>query len=125
MPTQMTHRERATVDAMLRQDKDGAMGALRQINATRRRCGVEELGKWAIYRYIKGVTHGRGVPEARGRKRLLARRDVARLDQVRERLLRSADGALRDPRVWHTRRRHCHILFDTGEPLATGEPSAS
>ena len=95
MPTQMTVDEQVVVDALLRQRQGGAMDALRQINATRRRGNVEVLGKTAVYRYINGVTHARGKPEARGRKKALAKRDVAKLDQVRKRLLKAADGARR------------------------------
>ena len=95
MPTQMTVDEQAMVDALLRQRKGGAMDALREINKIRRRGDVDELGKTAIYRYINGATHGRGTSEARGRKKALAKKDIAKLDQVRKRLLKAADGAYR------------------------------
>ena len=69
MPMQMTVDEQELVDKMLRQGKGDAMDALRTINAKRRRGGVAELGKTAVYRYVNGVTHRRQVSEKRGRKR--------------------------------------------------------
>ena len=95
MPMQMTVDEQELVDKMLRQGKGDAMDALRTINAKRRRGGVAELGKTAVYRYVNGVTHRRQVSEKRGRKRTLEEKDVAKLDRVRKRLLKAADGAHR------------------------------
>ena len=95
MPMQMTVHEQTLVDKVLRRDKGCPMDGLREINKRRRRSGADELGKWALYRYIKGATHVRGAAERRGRKRVLEKVEVNKLEQARKRLLKAADGTTR------------------------------
>ena len=91
----LTLKEQASVDTILRRRGLGAMDALREVNKDRRRRGIDELSRSAIYRYIGGETHARCATEKRGRKRALERNDVAKLDRSRKRLLKKADGTYR------------------------------
>ena len=65
------------------------------VNNAREKKSFHKVNKSAVYRYLQGVTHRRGVTEARGRKKILARRDVLKLDQARKRLLKAADSRRR------------------------------
>ena len=95
MPKQLTIEERSVVERLLRQEKASVMDALRNVNATRRQNGIDELNKTSLYRYVKGETHSWSATEERGRKRSLRQREVVKLDQARKRLLKAADGAYR------------------------------
>ena len=54
--------------------------------------GIRQIEKSAVHRYVKGSTHKRDATEKRGRKNLLSRRDVRKLDQARRRLITNADN---------------------------------
>ena len=91
---QLTTAEQTVIDAILR--KHGrASDALRFINLQRAKGGVRPIGKNAVHRFVKGVTHKRGVSEARGRKRVLSKLDVRKLDKARRRLIKIADNEWR------------------------------
>ena len=79
---QLTLDEQCRIDDVMRKEKGSATDALRRINNERRKKNMREVEMGAVYRYAKGVTHKRGVVEARGRKRSLSRQDVRKLDQA-------------------------------------------
>ena len=91
MPVHLTTREQSNIDGMVRSGKT-VKEVIAGINRGRKRQDIEEVTRSTVYRFIKGDTHGRGVPERRGRPPLLAQKDVARLDQARKRLLKKADS---------------------------------
>ena len=51
--------------------------------------------KQAVYNYVNGVTHRRGVEETRGRNKLLTKADVRKLIHARRRLIKKAKGEAR------------------------------
>lgn len=83
------------VDQMTRSGAGGAMDALRLVNAARKKKGIMAVNKSTVYRFVKGTTHQRGKKETRGCKKILQRKDIDKLDQVRKRLLKSADSTRR------------------------------
>ena len=91
----LTLAERSQIDAMLRRDKASPTDASRRVNAGRRKRGVREIGKSAVFRYAAGKTFKLGAKETRGRKRALSKQDIRRLDQARRRLIKNADDDLR------------------------------
>lgn len=91
----LTLAERSQIDAMLRRDKASPTDASRRVNAGRRKRGVRDIGKSAVFRYAAGKTFKLGAEETRGRKRALSKQDIRRLDQARRRLIKNADNDLR------------------------------
>ena len=89
---QLTKVERAQIDNIVRTKKMSATEALRQINAARKRSKAQEVEKSTVYRYVRGLTHKPHVPEKRGRKRSLSKKDVRSLDQARRRLIKRAEN---------------------------------
>ena len=91
---QLTLNEENLIDRELR--KRGApMEILTKVNAKRQKLKVELAAKQTIYRYINGDTHRRGRPEKRGRKKILAKGDVRKIDQARRRLIKRASSQKR------------------------------
>jgi hypothetical protein len=95
MAPQLTVKEQAMVDDIVRAKQDKPMEAVQKINAERRKRKVEEVHKSTVYRYIDGATHARGRTEKRGRKQALTKADTQKLQQSRRRLLKKADGEYR------------------------------
>ena len=91
MPTQLTLREQQAIDLALR-GGGAATDVIAQINGERVANGVEPVASSTVYRFIRGVTHARGVPERRGRHAALSKKDIAGLDRARKRLLKRADS---------------------------------
>ena len=71
------------------------MEILTKVNAKRQKLKVELAAKQTIYRYINGYTHRCGHPEKRGRKRILAKGDVRKIDQARRRWIKRASSQKR------------------------------
>ena len=88
---QLTLNEENLIDQELRK-RAAPMDILAKVNAKRQRLEVEPASKQTIYRYVNGDTHRRGRPETRGRKKVLAKRDVRTIDQTRRRLIQKADS---------------------------------
>ena len=91
----LTCEELSRIDNILRTEKGSATDALRLINAERRKTKVREVDKSTVYRYVKGLTHTRGVAETRGRKRSLSKTDISKLDKARRRLIKRANNEYR------------------------------
>ncbi len=68
---QLALKERVKIDGLMRREKASATEALRRINRDRSRRGAPEIGKCAVHRYAKGVTHKLGATEKRGRKKVM------------------------------------------------------
>ena len=68
------------------------MEILTKVNAKRQKLKVELAAKQTIYRYINGDTHRRCRPKKRGRKKVLAKGDVRKIDQARRRLTKKASS---------------------------------
>ena len=62
--------------------------ALNRINATRRSKDIRETDKSTVHRFCRGLTHKASAVEKRGRKRILSRADVRKLDNTRRRLIK-------------------------------------
>ena len=92
---QLTQSECALIDKVIRPKKGTPTDALRRINKARCSKKIRELEDGAVHRYAKGLTHKRNARETRGRKRLLSRQDVRKLDQARRRLIQQADNERR------------------------------
>jgi hypothetical protein len=80
---------------MLKVQKCSATDALKQINELRKKAKVKLVHKSTVHRYAGGLTHKRGAVEKRGRKKVLSKLDVRRLDQWRRRLVKRADNTYR------------------------------
>ena len=89
---QLTKAERAQIDNIVRTKQMSAIEALRQISTARKRNTVREVEKSSVDRYVRGLTHKPHVPEKRGRKRSLSKKDVRSLDQARRRLIKRAEN---------------------------------
>ena len=92
---QLSQKERITIDGMIRREKASATEAWRRINRDRVRLGVPEVGKSAVHRYARGVTHKLGAEENRGRKHALNEANIKALEQARLRLIKKADNEYR------------------------------
>ena len=76
---QLTLNEEDLIDRELRK-RAAPMEILTKVNSKRQKLKVELAAKQTIYRYINGDTHRRGRPEKRGRKKMLAKGDVRKID---------------------------------------------
>ena len=65
------------------------------MNAKRQKEDVQEAHTSTVHRFCRSLTHKSGVTETRGRKSVLSRRDILRLDQSRRWLIRRADNDFR------------------------------
>ena len=91
MPAHLTTMEQSKIDRMVQSGKS-VVNIIAGINNGRKKHEVAAVTRSTVYRFIKGDTHGRGLPEKRGRHQVLAKKDVAKLDQARKRLLKKADS---------------------------------
>ena len=67
------------------------MDALRVVNAKREAAGIEDLiHKTTLHRFVNSKTHRRGRKETRGRKKLLTKADLLKLEQTRRRLIKTS-----------------------------------
>ena len=94
-PRQLTVSEMTKIDVIMRVEKGSATDASRQINELRRTAKVKCVHKNTVHRYAGGLTHQRGALEKRGRKRVLSKLDVRRLDQARRRLIKRSANTYR------------------------------
>jgi hypothetical protein len=92
MPVQLTSSEQVLIDTIVRSGKGTAMDAMKNVNKTRENKGIDTVTKSSVYRFANGSTHARGKVEARGRKKVLKKGDVTKLDGARKRLLKAADS---------------------------------
>ena len=76
---QLTLNEEDLIDRELRK-RAAPMEILTKVNSKSQKLKVELAAKQTIYRYINGDTHRRGRPEKRGRKKMLAKGDVRKID---------------------------------------------
>ena len=88
----MTVKEMTIADGILRTTDGNATSALARVNVVRAKQEMELLGLSAMCRYIEGDTHKRGRKETRGRKQILKRGGLQKLDRARVRLIKRADG---------------------------------
>lgn len=91
---QLTQAERLQVDLIMRRDPN-PMHALRTVNKARRKHGIADAHKSSIYNYINGKTHRPRNKDPRGRKKILKRADVRKLQQARLRLIKQANSERR------------------------------
>ena len=54
--------------------------------------GIEPVASSTVYRFIHGHTHARGATERRGRRAVLSKKDVSKLDKACKRLLKRSDS---------------------------------
>lgn len=88
MPQQLTPKECDKIDDIVRYQKLPAARAFEKINELREKNGEELIGYVSVCKYVKGIHHKRGVPEKRGRKAILKKRDVGKIDTVRKKLVK-------------------------------------
>ena len=98
MPAQLSVPEQNLIDKMVRQEQKSGKAAFGEINRRRMRKGIEVVDKSAVYRFIGGETHRRGVEETRGRKKALSKEDGRALEKARIKLIKKAKG---EKRVTH------------------------
>ena len=91
---QLTLAERQLIDKELRSNSS-ATDAFKLINLKRQKSKIRPLEKSCVHRYVKGQTHKPNSPETRGRKPVLTKMNILRLDQARRRLITKAKNAKR------------------------------
>ena len=96
---QLTAAERRVIDNMVRVKKASPTDAFLKINEKRIKSNIRPVEKSCVHRFVKGSTHKLVTQETRGRKPILTKKDVNKLDQARRRLIRRADN---DSRVTYT-----------------------
>ena len=79
MPVQLTIAERHRIDKIVRHQKKPGAAALRAINLTRKRRGIELIDQTAVYGYIRGETHSRTAVDRRGREAVVTNAQVRTL----------------------------------------------
>ena len=89
---QLTVQEQSLIDEFVRKSKGSAADALKRVSANRCKRGIRQLEKSAAHRFVKGGTHKRNAEETRGRKSLLTKKHVLKLDQARRRLIIKANN---------------------------------
>ena len=89
---QLTEAERAKVDKLVRTEGKTPTQALQRINAARDKDGVQHVHKSTVHRFCRGLTHKRGAKETRGRKTILAKKDIVHLDRTRRQLIKKANN---------------------------------
>jgi hypothetical protein len=92
MVKHLTASEKDLIDNTVGKKKQGVTEALAAVNRKRIRCGQDEVTRTPVYRYVSGMTHKRSAMEKRGRKKVLSKKDMKKLDKVRRRLIKDADG---------------------------------
>ena len=92
---QLTPAELSLVDDLVRGQRKSPTEAWRVVNAGRCRHGAQPVEKSTVHRYCRGETHRRDAKETRGRKPILSKRDISKLQQARRRLIRVANGNCR------------------------------
>ena len=92
---QLTTAELNVIDGLVRGQGKSATEAWRYVNEQRSKHGAPAVHKSTVHRLCKGNTHQRGAEERRGRKQILTRADVRKLQQARVRLIKKADNSYR------------------------------
>ena len=86
----LTLDEQMLIDTVVKKEKGSGMDAFRAVAKARTKQSGIPPHKGTVYGYIDGDTHRRGIKETRGRKRLLTRRDIQKIQQCRRRLIKGA-----------------------------------
>ena len=89
---------------VLQQKKVAPQDIHSKIVRQRARKGSHGPDVTSVRRFLKGLTHQRGKPETRGRKRAYSRKHVLKMERVRKVLLKKA-GNQREVRWEDVRRR--------------------
>lgn len=91
---QLAEPEQRLIDTVIRK-RGSPTDALNRVNDRRRTNDVKDIGRNAAYRYLNGTHHVRGEPEHRGKKKILTKSHVRRLDLARRRWIRRANNQKR------------------------------
>ena len=89
--TQLTAAEQQKIHTVLG-EKGTPTEALARINNDRRLKKIRPVVPSTVHRFCKGMTHKIGKSEARGRKRILSRTDILKLDRARRRLIKKSNN---------------------------------
>ena len=93
---QLTVAEQEQIRKLSGHEKKKGTDVIKLLNKNRKARRQSFVEKSTVYRFIRGETHVRGVPETRGRHKVLSRSDIRKLQQARRRLLREADSEEQD-----------------------------
>lgn len=92
---QLSFEEQRLDNTEVRVKKRSRAEATRSVSAARASRGDGAVHQTTVYRFLRGETHGVGVPETRGRKPILVEADILRMDGARRRLIERAAGNYR------------------------------
>ena len=91
---QLSTKEQSAIEKVLHAGGT-ATDAWKATNAAREKKDVPPIGCDAVHRFVKGKTHPRDHVEKRGRKEILSKADLRKLDQTRIRLLKKSNNETR------------------------------
>ena len=92
---QLATAEMAVIDRIVRTEKKSGTIALKRVNDTRKKKGIDPIGHSAVFNFINGVTHQRGETDNRGPNQVVKNSHVRKLMITRRKLIKKANNDYR------------------------------
>jgi hypothetical protein len=92
---QLATAEMAVIDRIVRTEKKSGTIALKKVNDSRKKKGIDPIGHSAVFNFINGVTHQRGETDNRGPNQVVKNSHVRKLMITRRKLIKKANNDYR------------------------------